>query len=67
MLRHSIVSQHVMEPKGSIPNSQELSTCSYPGPDQSSPLLNCIDNILAILSDLYQVISAYLGHNVIAV
>jgi hypothetical protein len=27
-----------MEPEGSIPNSQELSTCSYPEPDQSSPL-----------------------------
>jgi hypothetical protein len=26
----SIVSQHFMEPVGSIPNSQELSTCSYP-------------------------------------
>jgi hypothetical protein len=26
-----------MEPEGSIPNSQELSTCSYPMPDQSSP------------------------------
>jgi hypothetical protein len=26
-----------MEPEGSIPNSQELSTCSYPQPDQSSP------------------------------
>jgi hypothetical protein len=37
MLGHSIVSQHFMEPKGSIPHSQELSTCSYPEPDQSSP------------------------------
>jgi hypothetical protein len=37
MLGHSIVSQHFMEPIGSIPNSQELSTCSYPEPDQSSP------------------------------
>jgi hypothetical protein len=27
------VSQHFMEPEGSIPNSQELSTCSYPEPD----------------------------------
>jgi hypothetical protein len=26
-----------MEPEGSVPNSQELSTCSYPEPDQSSP------------------------------
>jgi hypothetical protein len=30
MLGHSIVSQQFMEPKGSIPYSQELSTCSYP-------------------------------------
>jgi hypothetical protein len=37
MLGHSIVSQHIMEPEGSVPNSQELSTCSYPEPDQSSP------------------------------
>jgi hypothetical protein len=26
MLGHSIVSQHFIEPEGSIPNSQELST-----------------------------------------
>jgi hypothetical protein len=36
MLGHSIVSQKFMEPEGSVPNSQELSTCSYPEPDQSS-------------------------------
>jgi hypothetical protein len=30
MLGHSIVSQHFIESEGSIPNSQELSTCSYP-------------------------------------
>jgi hypothetical protein len=29
MLGQSIVSQHFMEPVGSIPNSQELSTCSF--------------------------------------
>jgi hypothetical protein len=27
---YSIVSQHFVEPEGSMPNSQELSTCSYP-------------------------------------
>jgi hypothetical protein len=37
VLGHSIVSQQFMEPEGSIPNSQELSTCPYPDPDQSSP------------------------------
>jgi hypothetical protein len=37
MLGHSIVSQHFMESEGSIPSSQELSTCSYPEPDKSSP------------------------------
>jgi hypothetical protein len=37
LLGHSIVSQHFAEPEGSIPNSQELSTCPYPEPDQSSP------------------------------
>jgi hypothetical protein len=39
MLDHLIVSQHFMEPEGSIPNSQELSTCSYPEPDKSSQVL----------------------------
>jgi hypothetical protein len=34
---HTIVSQHSMEPEGSIPNSQELSTHFYPELDQSSP------------------------------
>jgi hypothetical protein len=37
MLGPSIVSQCFMEPEGLEPNSQELSTCSYPEPDQSSP------------------------------
>jgi hypothetical protein len=30
-------SQHFMEPKGSLQSSQELSTCTYPEPNQSSP------------------------------
>jgi hypothetical protein len=34
---HSVVSQHFMEPEGALPHSQELSTCTYPEPDQSSP------------------------------
>jgi hypothetical protein len=34
---HSIVSRHSMEPGGSSPNSQELSTCPCPKPHQSSP------------------------------
>jgi hypothetical protein len=33
---YSIVSQHFMKPEGSIPNSQELSTCSYPS--QTNPV-----------------------------
>jgi hypothetical protein len=37
ILGHLIVSQHFMEPEGSIPNSQELSTCSHPELDQFSP------------------------------
>jgi hypothetical protein len=48
MLGHSIVSQHFMEPEGSIPNSQELSTCSYPEPDQPSP-----HGILIVLVDAF--------------
>jgi hypothetical protein len=38
MLGHSTVSQHFMEPQGSIPNSQQLSTCSYPEPDRGVPV-----------------------------
>jgi hypothetical protein len=34
---YSVVSQHFMEPEGSLPRSQELSTCTYPEPDQLSP------------------------------
>jgi hypothetical protein len=34
---HSIVAQHFIEPKGSLPHLQELSTCTYPEPDQYSP------------------------------
>jgi hypothetical protein len=34
---HAVVSQHFIESKCSIPRSQELSTCPYPEPDQSSP------------------------------
>jgi hypothetical protein len=34
---HLIVSQHFMELEGSLPHSQELSTCPYPEPDQFSP------------------------------
>jgi hypothetical protein len=30
-------SQHFMEPEGSLPRSQELSTCTYPEPNQSNP------------------------------
>jgi hypothetical protein len=30
-------SQHFMEPEGSLPSSQGLSTCTYTEPDQSSP------------------------------
>jgi hypothetical protein len=56
MLGHSIVSQNFMELEGSIPNSQELSTCSYPGPDQSSQysqILFCTHLRLGLLSGLY--------------
>jgi hypothetical protein len=31
------VSQHFMEPESSLRHSHELSICSYPEPDQSSP------------------------------
>jgi hypothetical protein len=34
---HSVGSQHFMEPEGSLPSLQELSNCTYPEPNQSSP------------------------------
>jgi hypothetical protein len=37
LFRYSLVSQHFMEPEGSIPNPQELSAYPYPEPDQPHP------------------------------
>jgi hypothetical protein len=34
---HSVVPSILWNPEGSLPSSQELSTCTYPEPDQSSP------------------------------
>jgi hypothetical protein len=34
---HWILSQHSVKPEGSLLRSQELSTCTYAAPDQSSP------------------------------
>jgi hypothetical protein len=34
---HSVDSQHFMGPEGSLLRSQQLSTCTYPRPHQSSP------------------------------
>jgi hypothetical protein len=53
------ISQHFMESEGSLPHSQELSTCPYPEPDQSSAHLSKIHlNIIHYLrldlpSDLF--------------
>jgi hypothetical protein len=44
---HSTVLQHFMEPKGSLPHSQELCTCHLPEPDQSSPQKTVIWSILS--------------------
>jgi hypothetical protein len=43
---HSILSEHFIEPEGSLPCSQQLSTFSYPEPDRSSshhPILSLQD------------------------
>jgi hypothetical protein len=37
LCRNLIDFLHFVEPEGSLPNSQELFTCSYPEPDQLSP------------------------------
>jgi hypothetical protein len=42
-----------MEPEGSIPNSQELSTCSYPEPDQFSPHIETTTNAYSTTSSQY--------------
>jgi hypothetical protein len=34
---HSRISRHVMQPEGSVPHSQELSTCPYPEPAVTTP------------------------------
>jgi len=34
---HSMNSPSFKKPKGSLPHSQQLATCPYPDPDQSSP------------------------------
>jgi hypothetical protein len=41
-----------MEPQGSILNSQELSTCPYPEPDQSSPHHTFTRSILLLSNHL---------------
>jgi hypothetical protein len=50
MSSHSVVSQHLMEPEGSLPRSQELSTCTNPEPDQSIPQRETVFlNLIALL------------------
>jgi hypothetical protein len=51
MLGHSLVSQHFMEPEGSIPNLQELSTCSYPI-QSTSPHLTSPRSIIILSTHL---------------
>jgi hypothetical protein len=38
-----------MEPEGSLPSLQELSTCTYPEPDQSSPQHSILSKKKSIL------------------
>jgi hypothetical protein len=42
---HSSTSQHFMEPEGSLPCSQEPSTCSYPETDQCNPYHRILSKI----------------------
>jgi hypothetical protein len=34
-----------MEPEGSLPISQELSTCTYPEPNQSNPIKSILNHV----------------------
>jgi hypothetical protein len=48
---HSRISQHFMEPEGSLPRSQEPSTGPYPEPDRSNPyhpILSLVRSILIL-------------------
>jgi hypothetical protein len=53
---YSRISQHFMEPEGSLPCSQEPSTGPYPEPDQSSPyhpILSLVRSILMLSTYLH--------------
>jgi hypothetical protein len=50
---HSVVSHHFMQLEGSLLHSQELSTCSYPEPDQSSPHPTSPRSILILSTHLH--------------
>jgi hypothetical protein len=48
-------SQHFMEPEGSLLSLQELSTCTYPEPNQSSPkhsILYLKDQIITVINTI---------------
>jgi hypothetical protein len=45
-LSYSRISQHFMEPEGSLPCSHEPSTVPYPDPDQSSPYRLIVSKII---------------------
>jgi hypothetical protein len=54
---HSIVSQQFMEPEGSLPHSQVLSTCAYPERGQSSPRLPILS--LQVLHNIIRPITSW--------
>jgi hypothetical protein len=60
-LSYSRISQHYMEPEGSLPRSQEPSTGPYPQPDQCSPRHPILSSFLRFILILLSHLRLYLS------